>query len=72
MRIEKRSLNWLPKPSLYAQASYQRAKQKAAHQSFVASTSSLTSTVSSINTNQVVEMGNIVSKVALARMGKKV
>ena len=71
MLIQKRTMGWLPKPSLYNEMAATRAKQKANHQAFIASTSSLTTTVTSINTTRVQEMGNIVSKIALARMGIK-
>ena len=71
MIIQQRSLGGLPKPSLYNEMAAKRAKQKANHQAFIASTSSLTSTVTSINSTQVQEMGNIISKIALARMGIK-
>jgi hypothetical protein len=71
MRIEKRTLGWLPKPSLYNEMAAKRAKQKANHQAFISSTSSLTSTVSSIMTNKTVEMTNIVATAALARINKK-
>lgn len=72
MRIEKRSMNWLPRPSLYDEQAAKRAKQKAAHQAFLSSTSNLTTTVSGIMTNQVVEMGNIVANVVKARLSKTV
>jgi len=71
MQIQKRTMGWLPKPSLYNEMAAKRAKQKAAHQEFLATTSSLTDTVASINMNRVTETGNIVSRVALARLGIK-
>ena len=71
MNIQKRTLGWLPKPSLYNEMAYKRAKQKANHQAFLSSTSSLTSVVSNINTNQVTEMVNITSKIAYARLTKR-
>ena len=71
MRIEKRTMNWLPKPSLYQEAAAKRAKQKAAHQEFINNTSSLASTVANINTTFVQETTNIVANAALARIGKK-
>ena len=72
MIIQKRTLGWLPKPSLYNEMAAKRAKQKAAHQAFLSSTSNLTTTVSGIMTNQVVEMGNIVANVVKARLSKTV
>jgi hypothetical protein len=71
MIIQKRSMNWLPKRSLYNEAAYKAAKQKAAHQAFLGSTSGITDTVTAINVNQVKEMGNITSNIVLARLGIK-
>ena len=72
MLVQKRTMNWLPKPSLYNEMAAKRAKQKAAHQAFISSTSSLTTTVSNLLTNQTVEMGNIISNVVKARLIKSV
>jgi hypothetical protein len=69
MRIEKRSMNWLPKPSLYNEQAAKRAKQKAAHQEFIANQSALSSTIGGIMTNNAQETTNIVSDIALKRMG---
>jgi hypothetical protein len=71
MRIEKRTMNWLPKPSLYHEAAAKRAKQKAAQQAYLNSQSGVADTIGAIHMNQVTEMGNIISKIALARMGIK-
>ncbi len=65
-------MNWLPRPSLYDEQAARRAKQRAAHDDFISSSSNLTTTVSSIMTNQVVEMGNIVAKTVKARLAKTV
>ncbi len=72
MQIQKRTMNWLPKPSLYHEAAARRAKQRATHQAFINNTSSLTTAVSNIMTNKVIETGNIVSRVAMARLKKTV
>jgi hypothetical protein len=71
MQIQKRTMGWLPKPSLYNEMAAKRAKQKANHQAFLSTTSSFTSAVSTINTNQVNEMVNITSKIAYARLTKR-
>jgi hypothetical protein len=71
MRIEKRTMNWLPKPSLYNEHAAKRAKQKAAHQSFLSSQTNLASTVGSIMNTSMQGTTEIVSNIALARMGKK-
>jgi hypothetical protein len=71
MKIQKRTLGWLPKPSLYNEMAAKRAKQKANHQAFINSTSGLTGIVSGIMANKTAEMTNIVATVALARINKK-
>ncbi len=71
MRIEKRTMNWLPKPSLYDEQAARRARQKAAHQDFLAVQSGFAATVGSIMTSNATETTNIVSNVALQRMGYK-
>ena len=72
MQIQKRTMNWLPKPSLYHEAAAKRAKQRATHQAFINNTSSLATAVTNIVSNQVIETSNIVSRVALARLKKTV
>lgn len=69
MRIEKRTLNWLPKPSLYQEQASSRAKQRATHQDFISTSSSLSTSVGNILTNNTAEQTNLVSRVALERMG---
>lgn len=71
MRIEKRTMNWLPKPSLYHEQAAKRAKQKAAHQNFLNSQTNLASTVGSIMNTSMQGTTEIVSNIALARMGNK-
>jgi hypothetical protein len=63
-------MNWLPKPSLDHEHAAKRAKQRAAHQNFIDTSSSLAMTVSSIMTNQVIESGNILAKVVQARLSR--
>lgn len=71
MQIQKRTMGWLPKPSLYNEMAAKRAKQKAAHQAYLNSQSGVADTIGAIHMNQVTEMGNIVSKAAMARLGIK-
>lgn len=72
MIIQKRTLGWLPRPSLYNEQAAQRAKQRASHQDFISSQSSLTSSIGNIMNANTTETTNLVSKIALARLGKKV
>jgi hypothetical protein len=71
MQIQKRSMNWLPRASLYNEQAAKRAKQKAAHQEFLSSQTNLTSTIGDIMNTNMTETTNIVSKVALARIQAK-
>ena len=71
MQIQKRTMNWLPKPSLYNEQAAKREKQKAVHQAFLASQSSLTSTIGSIMTANTQATTDIVSNIALARLKAK-
>jgi hypothetical protein len=71
MQIQKRSLNWLPRASLYNEQAAKREKQKAVHQAFLASQSSLTSTIGSIMTANTQATTDIVSNIALARLKAK-
>lgn len=69
MQIQKRTMNWLPKASLYNEQAAKRAKQKAAHQSFLSSQTNLASTIGGIMTSNTQGTTEIVSNMALARMG---
>ncbi len=71
MQIQKRTLNWLPKASLYNEQAANRAKQKATHQDFLSNSSNLAASIGDIMTNNTAETTNIVSKVALARLAAK-
>ena len=71
MQIQKRTMNWLPRASLYNEQAAKRAKQSAAHQEFLSNQSNLSSTIGGIMSTNMTETTNIVSKVALARIQAK-
>ncbi|RYE07596.1 MAG: hypothetical protein EOP22_17090 [Hyphomicrobiales bacterium] len=71
MQIQKRTLGWLPKPSLYNEQAAKAAKQRASHKAFLGSQSNLQGSVSDIMNTKAVETTNLVSKVALARIQNK-
>jgi hypothetical protein len=71
MQIQKRTLNWLPKPSLYDEQAAKRAKQKAAHQDFLSTQSNLSSTIGGIMTSNTQGTTELVSNIALARLKTK-
>jgi hypothetical protein len=69
MRIEKRTMNWLPKPSLYHEQATKRAKQRAANQTFMNNQSGLANAIGGIMTANSQEQSNIVSRIAMSRLG---
>ena len=71
MRIEKRSMNWMPKPSLYQEAAAKRAKQKSANQAFLSTQSNLAATIGDISSFKVQGTTDIASNIALARLSNK-
>jgi hypothetical protein len=71
MQIVKRTMGWLPRASLYAEAQQQRAKQKAAHQDLLTSQSSLADKIGSIQSDFTVGQGTLVADIAAARLGIK-
>jgi hypothetical protein len=68
MRIEKRTLGWLPRPSLYQEAVASRAKQRAIQQNYLDSNANLATTIANINTTQATETGNIIARIAKQRI----
>lgn len=71
MQIQKRTMNWLPKASLYNEQAAKRAKQKAGHQAFLSGQTNLASTIGGIMTTNVQETTNLVSNIALKRLSAK-
>src|SRR5436190_22532818 len=48
MQVQKRTMSWMPPASLYDEAQQKRAKQKATHEEFLSSQSSLADAITSI------------------------
>jgi hypothetical protein len=71
MQIQKRTMNWLPRASLYNEQAAKRAKQSAAHQEFLSRQSNLSSTIGGIMTSNTQGVTEIVSNIALARLKTK-
>lgn len=69
MQIQKHSLGWLPRASVYNEAKAAAAKRKDASESFIASQSSAMSTFGSIQLGQTQGSINITSQIAAARLG---
>jgi hypothetical protein len=68
MRIQKRTMGWLPRASLYDETQARQNKQRAAHKAFISSQANLAGTVSAINADYTFGTGQLVSNVALSRI----
>ena len=69
MQIEKRSMNWLPRPSLYSEAEAARTKRKAYSQSALAQNASFNSAlISTANTGNTGEQINLTLRIAAQRI----
>ena len=71
MQIQKRTMNWMPRASMYDEAEAARAKRKEAHESFLSGQSNLANTIGSIQSNYSTELGVIVGNMAAKRLGMK-
>lgn len=70
MRIEKRSMNWLPRPSAYDQVRQQNARRREANQSFIDSQQSLVNTIGNIMTSYNTGIAELAASATLARVKK--
>lgn len=68
MQIQKRTLNWLPRASLYQEAEANRLKRKANSQDVMNSSSNLNSTLIGNNTSISGEAVNLTLRIAAARI----
>lgn len=68
MQIEKRSMNWLPRPSLFDQAEAARLKRKANAEAYMAQQSSNASVFSSMSTAAAGGSVDIAMSVAISRV----
>lgn len=68
MQIQKRSMNWLPRASLYAEAEAARAKRRAQAQSDLATSANNNSALISGGTATVGESINLTLRIAAARL----
>lgn len=69
MKIEKRTLNWLPRQSMYDEAVERRQKRKEQAESFISAQSAAASTFGSIQQSLVAGAGEITSNIAASRLG---
>jgi hypothetical protein len=68
MQIQKRSMNWLPRPSLYEEAENARLKRKAYAQDDIAKSQALASGLIGGATNNTGEQINLTLRIAAARI----
>ena len=69
MQIEKRSMNWLPRPSLHSEAEAARTKRKAYSQAAMAQNASYNSTfIGTANTGNTGEQINLTLRIAAERI----
>jgi hypothetical protein len=68
MQIQKRSMNWLPRPSLYEEAENARLKRKAYAQDDIAKSQALASGLIGSATNNTGEQINLTLRIAAARI----
>jgi hypothetical protein len=68
MRIEKRTMNWLPRPSLFNEAEAARLKRKAHAQADLSTSAAMNTALISANTSNTGESINLTLRVAAARI----
>lgn len=68
MRIEKRTMNWLPRASLYDEAETARLKRKAYAQDYLSQQSNNASVFSSLNTSAAGSAVDLTMSIAVARV----
>lgn len=68
MQIQKRTLNWLPRASLYAEAEAARVKRKAQAQSDIANGASMNSTLIGTGLSVTGEAVNLTLRIAANRI----
>jgi hypothetical protein len=69
MIVQKRTLGWLPRPSLFNEAKAAAAKRRSAAQSFIANQNATSSAFGGIQTSLTQGMVSITSQIAAARLG---
>jgi hypothetical protein len=69
VKIEKRTMNWLPRQSMHDEAVERRQKRKEQAEQFIATQSAIATTIGSIQQGLVSGTGEITSNLAAARLG---
>ena len=68
MQIQKRSMNWLPRPSLFNEAEAARLKRKAQAQDDLAKSANMSSALIGGTTSNTGESINLTLRIAAARI----
>ena len=71
MQIQKRTMNWLPRASMYAEAEAARIKRKAQAQSDIANASSMNSSLISAGLSVTGDSVNLTLRIAANRIQTK-
>jgi hypothetical protein len=72
MQVVKRTLNWLPRQSMYEQAQEQRAKRREANEAFVSGQQTMMAAFTSASQNYTMGIAEITAQVASARVSKQI
>lgn len=68
MQIQKRTMNWLPRPSLFAEAENARLKRRAQAQSDIANSANSNAVLISTGNSNVGESINLTLRIAAGRI----
>jgi hypothetical protein len=71
MKVQKRTMNWLPRASAWAEAQAQRSKRRSSIAQGIASTEALSSTLSGVREAQSSGLAEIAVRRAAARLNLK-
>ena len=71
MQIVKRTLNWLPRPSMFDLAQ-QRAKRRETNEMFISGQQTMMSAFTSASQNYTMGMAEITAQAASARVSKQI
>ena len=69
MQVQKRTMNWLPRQSMYDETVAQRAKRKEQAEEFISKQTNIASSIGSIQQGLISGTGEITSNIAATRLG---
>ncbi|MEQ1900378.1 MAG: hypothetical protein ABL866_06560 [Devosia sp.] len=71
MYIQKRTMNWLPKASLFQQAEAARLKRKSMQDAFLSNQDSFATSFGNAQQSMIQGTNDLITKIALSRIQKK-